>query len=166
MLFYRKKQFITYFWEKRTELQKMDERDALLGKVVVDIHRKRSHSSGKLVPLYSVLPIHPINRESALATTRKRIDALEIRKAELTEKRDLTADLLVQYIPSVSAIKVVMDEDDSYIAFEGNGRLAALQTVFEKNDDIHIEVEQYHFNEPQKIIRRMNRVRKMHNLRP
>lgn len=158
------KQFISYFWGKKSELSAMDEKDALLAKTVMDIHRKRSHSTFELVPLYALHPIHPINRDSALEATRKRAEILAEEKEELVNRKRLDREVLGKYIPSVSAIKVVQVTEKAYVAYEGNGRLYALQQVFNKEDGIEIEVELYHFSSPEKIIRRINRVRKLHGL--
>ena len=40
----------------------------------------------------------------------------------------------------------------------------ALQKVFSPDDDLRLEVEQYMFRNPAKIIGRMNRIRAMHGL--
>ena len=86
------------------------------------------------------------------------------RSDEILAAGGLTQDTLNQYLPSVSAIKVVRENENTYIAYEGNGRLAAMQRVFEAADGITVEVEQYHFNNPSKIIRRLNRVRRLNGL--
>ncbi len=142
----------------------MDERDALLAKVVLDIHRKRTHSSFEIVPLFTLHQIHPINRKGSLKATEKRIKILTEHKKELLEHGVLSRDILAEYIPSVSAIKVVGQKSESYIAYEGNGRLLALQSVFSPSDNLQVEVEQYHFRDTEKIIARMNTVRKLHQL--
>lgn len=156
--------FFSYLWGKKTELSDMDERDALLAKVVMDIHRKRSNSRFVLVPLMDLYPIHPINRENAIEATKERVLALEPFQDELRKTRVLNRQKLNEYLPSVSAIKVVMTETDFYVAFEGNGRLAALQEVFSISDHLELEVELYQFDDPTKIVRRINRLRKMHKL--
>ena len=76
----------------------------------------------------------------------------------------LTRAVLGEYLPSVSWVKVVRESENSYIAYEGNGRLAAMQRVFEPADEMLVEVEEYRFRNPAKILRRMNRVRKMNGL--
>jgi len=158
------KTFIAYLWGKKSELKSMDERDALLAKVVMDIHRKRTHSNFVFVPLFSLHQIHPINRETSLAKTQSRIDILKAKKNALLKIQKLSKEELAKYIPSVSAIKAVQDNETSYIAYEGNGRLVALQAVFSPEDHISIEIEEYFFKNPAKIIRRMNRVRRLHGL--
>lgn len=158
------KKFIRYLWGKKDELGDMDERDALLAKVVLDIHRSRTHSDFAMVPLFALLPIHPINRENAMATTRARMTILTDRRDELMEIKHLSRDILNRYIPSVSGFKTVQVSENSDVAFEGNGRLYALQTVFKPEDGIMIEVERYHFADSSTICRRIERVRRSHGL--
>ena len=160
----RIKKFFRYLLNKRSELKDLDTKDALLAKVVLDIHRKRTHSSFAMVPLFAVRQIHIIDRDSAIASTEKRIQIVSAARQALLAKREISKALLAEYLPSVSGIKVVKQMDDSYIAYEGNGRLVALQTVFTPEDDLYIEVEEYHFHNRQKILRRMNRVRRLNGL--
>ena len=47
------------------------------------------------------------------------------------------------------------------LAFEGNGRIAALKNFISDSEDIKIEVEQYHFKNKKSIIRLLNRLRKL-----
>lgn len=158
------RKFIKYLWGKKDELSDMDERDALLAKVVLDIHRRRTHSDFAMVPLFALLPIHPINRENAMAATRARMTTLTERRDELVEIKHLTRDILTRFIPSVSGFKTVQVAENSHVAFEGNGRLYALQTVFKPEDGIMIEVERYHFSDSRAIFRRIERVRRSHGL--
>jgi len=157
-------QFISYLFGKKSELKDLQAKDGLLAKVVLDIHRKRTHSTLILAPLFSLKQIHAIDRDNAIESTEARINTLQAVKDKLLDYHELTSDILTEHLPSVSAIKVVKESDNSYIAFEGNGRLVALQTVFEPSDRIQIEVEEYHFKNRTKIVRRMNRVRKMNKL--
>ena len=85
-------------------------------------------------------------------------------KDKLLEKRKITREVLAEYLPSVSSIKVVQESVNSVIAYEGNGRLTALQSVFTPADEIMVEVEKYYFRNPEKILRRMNRVRRLNGL--
>jgi hypothetical protein len=158
------KNFITYLFGKKSELADLSAKDALLAKVILDIHRKRTHSKFVFVPLSSLKPIHAIDCENALLTTAKRTDKLREVKEELIAKHRLTREVLAEYLPSISSIKVVQESVNSVIAYEGNGRLAALQSVFESADDIMVEVEEYCFRNPKKILRRMNRVRRLNGL--
>ena len=157
--------FFKYLINKRTELADLEAKDALLAKVILDIHRKRSHSSFVTVGLFSVKPIHAIDHDNAIQDTEKRIQALQRKKNLLLEKKILTKDLLAEVLPSISAIKVVKQSENNYIAYEGNGRLAALHKTFSESDGIMIEVEEYHFRNTTKILRRMDRVRRLNGLR-
>ncbi|MBU0682387.1 MAG: hypothetical protein KKD73_13300 [Proteobacteria bacterium] len=153
-----------YLWGKRSELQEMSKADVLLAKVVLDIHRLRTCSEFIGVPLFALCQIHPLNRENSLQATEKRIAILQKHKNALLKKLTLSREILQEYLPSVSAIKVVRDDSGKFIAFEGNGRLAALHDVFSVTDNMTIEVEEYLFKDNTKIIRRMNRIRTLHNL--
>ncbi len=156
--------FIKYLFGKKSELTHLSTKDALLAKVILDIHWKRTHSKFVLVPLFLLKPVHAIDRENALLATEKRIGKLREVKDELLAKNRITREVLAEYLPSISAIKVVQESENSIIAYEGNGRLVALQRVFEPTDGLMIEVEQYHFRNPAKIIRRMKRVRCLNGL--
>ncbi len=156
------KKFFSYLWGKRSELSQMDEKDALLAKLVMDIHRKRTHSSVIMVNLFDLHPVHPIDRENAMEATKKRIAMLEQNKKQIQEVKALTGDVLIQHIPSVSAIKCVKTIDGELVTFEGNGRLYALQHVFEQGDGLTVEVEEYFFRNTKKLSRRINRIRKLH----
>lgn len=153
-----------YLWGKRSELKDMSEADVLLAKVVLDIHRHRSSSQFTTVPLFDLYQIHPINRENSLQTTEKRIAQLKKYREKLLKECTLSREILQKYLPSVSAIKVVRDDSGKFIAFEGNGRLVALHTVFSPADYMEIEVEEYLFMDRVKILRRMKRIRQMHDL--
>lgn len=156
--------FITYLFSKKSEFTDLSAKDALLAKVILDIHRKRTHSEFVFVPLSSLKPIHAIDRENALLTTAKRAKKVREVKEKLLVKHQITRDVLAEYLPSISSIKVVQESEKSVIAYEGNGRLVALQSVFEPADGILVEVEQYYFRNPKKILRRMNRVRRLNGL--
>ena len=158
------KQMVDYLFGKRSEIKDMSAKDAMLAKVVADIHRKRTDKRFITVPLFHLHPVHGLDRENAVASLNKRIAALQERKEEILNIRTLDRDALNEFLPSVSAIKVVRESDTSYIAYEGNGRLGALHAVFTPEDNIQLEVEEYQFNNPTKILRRMNRVRKMNGL--
>jgi len=158
------KKFFSYLLGKSTEIQDLDVKDIMLTKVILDIHRKRTGKRFIFVPLFSVKPIHVLDRENAVAATRQRARALRGKKNVLVSEGKVDRAVLADVLPSVSWIKVVREKDDSCIAFEGNGRLAAMKEVFSPEDGIMLEVEEYIFRNPEKIIRRMNRVRKMNGL--
>ncbi|WP_028582244.1 hypothetical protein [Desulfogranum japonicum] len=156
--------FLHYLMGKTSELGDLEKKDVLLSKVVLDIHRKRTHTDFVSVPLFQLHQIHAIDRENAMAATARRIAELEKIKTELLEEKNITREILAEYLPSVSWIKVVQESDASFIAYEGNGRLVALQKVFTPDDNIQVEVEQYFFHDSEKILKRMNRIRHMNGL--
>ncbi|MBD3867784.1 MAG: hypothetical protein IFK94_06655 [Acidobacteria bacterium] len=56
------------------------------------------------------------------------------------------------------------DRDGSFLAYEGNGRVAALQHVFGPNDGIAVEVEEYRFRRPGRILKALHKLRRMNGL--
>ena len=153
-----------YLLGKRGELAALDHKDAYMAKVIMDIHRKRSGKRLVRVPLAQLEPIHRIDRESALRTMRERADALRAHRDALLAARLLDSDALHALIPSVSQIKVVRD-GERWLAFEGNGRLYAMREVFTDDDGMQVEVEEYLFDDPRSLQRRLRRVRKLNRLR-
>jgi hypothetical protein len=158
------KKLLRYLRGKRSELEDLDVKDIVMAKVILDIHRKRTRKEIVDVPLFALWPIHNLDRENAIEATRRRIEALQPHRQELLQQGRLSCEMLARYLPSVSWIKVVQEIPNSYLAFEGNGRIAALQAVFEPEDGLLVEVEQYLFRNPAKIIRRLNRVRRLNGL--
>jgi hypothetical protein len=156
--------FLNYVISKRYELADLETKDAFLAKTILDIHRKRTHSDFVIVQLFSLTQVHAIDHENAIKATQDRVNVLQENKIFLLGKKTLTRDVLSEVLPSISAIKVVRQSDNNYIAFEGNGRIAALQEVFSPSDCLTVEVEKYHFKNPDKILRRMDRVRRLNNL--
>ena len=116
------------------------------------------------VPLAQLDPIHRIDRDSALRSARERADALRIHRDALLATKLLDSEALQAIIPSVSQIKVVQD-GGRWLAFEGNGRLYAMREVFTIDDGMRVEVEEYVFDDPRSIRRRLRRVRKLNRLR-
>lgn len=155
--------WLRYLLGKRSEVAQLDYKDAYMGKVVLDIHRKRRDKRIVLVPLAKLEPIHRIDRENALAATRDRAEALRAHRDALLATRTLDGAALQAIIPSVSAIKVVAD-GDRWLAFEGNGRLYAMREVFAADDGMRVEVEEYLFDDDRSLRRRLNRVRRLNRL--
>ncbi len=158
------KKMVKYLLGKVVEIKDMEPKDAMLGKVVIDIHKKKKSSNFILVPLYSLKRTHAIDRDNAVQATEKRVKVLEENKKILIKDKNMTREVLNEYLKSVSWIKVVKEDADSYIAYEGNGRLVAMMKVFSPEDEIMVEVEEYVVSNYPKILRRMNRVRKMNGL--
>jgi hypothetical protein len=157
-------QWWRYLLGKRGELAALDYKDAVLAKAVLDIHRLRSDKRVVCVPLQQLFPVHRLDRDSALATLRERAAALRAHRQELLASRLLDTAALVRVIPSVSAIKVVRESPQRYLAYEGNGRLYAMREVFSADDGMQVEVEEYLFARPEKVLRRLRRVRRLNRL--
>jgi hypothetical protein len=155
-----------YLLGKQSEFEHLDVKDIVMAKAILDIHRTRSHKQVISVPLFALRQIHLLDRENAIQATRRRVEALQSHRQELLGQGTLSCDLLANYLPSVSWIKVVKESPDSYLAFEGNGRIAAMQAVFTPEDGLLVEVVEYVFRSPKKILRRLNRVRRLNGLLP
>ena len=149
-----------YLFNKRSEIDRLNFNDVLLTKLVLDIHRKRTGSRFEKVKLHSIEPVHPIDRESARAVVLERVKALNVRRDEILRTRLVDRHLLASFLPSISWIKVVRCGDERFVSFEGNGRIEALQRVFDMSDGIDVEAEVYYFKDMTKILRRINRVRR------
>lgn len=158
------RQWSHYLLSKRSEVAQMDYKDAYMAKVVMDIHRKRGSKRLMRVPLAQLEPIHRIDRDSALRAMRERAEALRAHRDRLLTAKLLDIETLQAIIPSVSQIKVVQD-GGRWLAFEGNGRLYAMREVFTADDGMQVEVEEYVFDDPRSIHRRLHRIRKLNRLR-
>ncbi len=152
-----------YLLSKRSEVAQMDYKDAYMAKVVLDIHRMRREKRLTHVPLAQLEPIHRIDRESALRTTDERTAALRAHRDALLAAKMLDGEALQAIIPSVSQIKVVRD-GERWLAFEGNGRLYAMREVFNSEDGMRVEVEEYVFDDPRRIQRRLHKILKLNRL--
>jgi len=159
------RELLRYLAGKRSELEDLDVKDAVMAKAILDIHRTRTHKRLVSVPLFALRPIHTLDRENAAAATQRRIEALAAERERLLGLRTLTCETLAQVLPSVSWIKVVEKAPGTFLAFEGNGRIAAMQAVFSRADGMLVEVEQYLFRNPAKIVRRLDRVRRLNGLK-
>ncbi|HSH03525.1 MAG TPA: hypothetical protein VLL52_13470 [Anaerolineae bacterium] len=153
-----------YLWNKRSEVQELRWQDILMTKAILDIHRKRVHKEFVMVPLYQIKPLHPLDRENTIAAVERRAEILREGRERILAGGLLTRELLDEYIPSITAIKVVADSEGGYISYEGNGRLGAMRQVFTPEDGIKVEVEEYYFRNPKKIVRRLNRVRRANGI--
>lgn len=158
------KKFLRYLLGKRSELEELELKDLVMAKTILDIHRKRSSKAVVRLSLFALFPIHVIDRAEAIEALQERIAALEPHRAAFLASGQLTCEDLARVLPSVSWIKVVEDTPGTYLAFEGNGRIAALQAVFTPEDELAVEVELYHFKNPAKIRRRLQRVRRLNGL--
>jgi hypothetical protein len=158
------KKFWNYIFSKRKELKDLDKKDIFLAKFMIDAGRNKRNSEFLMVPLNNINKIHIIDRENAISKLNERISVLHKNKDEIKQKKNIDREFLGKYLPSISWIKVIKRKNDTYIAFEGNGRLEAFKKVFEKNDNLNIEVEIYTFRSYKKMLRRAERVRKYNGI--
>jgi hypothetical protein len=158
------RKFGAYLVGKSDEVQDLDVKDLLMAKVILDIHRTRTRKELVFLPLGYLKPIHKLDRPNAVRATAARVEALGPHRERLLSDGRLTCADLAEILPSVSWIKTVRDHDRSYLTYEGNGRLAALHQVFGPEADLEVEVELYHFRWPKKIVRRLNRLRRLNGL--
>ena len=158
------KKFWDYLFSKRKEVKELDKKDIFLAKFMIDAGRNKRGSEFFLIPLNNIDKIHIIDRENAISKLNERISVLEENKAEIRERKNIDREFLGKYLPSISWIKVIKRKDDTYIAFEGNGRLEAFKKVFGKDDNLNIEVEVYTFRSYKKMLRRAERVRKYNGI--
>jgi hypothetical protein len=149
---------------KADEIQDLDLKDVLMAKVILDIHRTRLRKDFVFVSLDHLNPIHTLDRPNAISATEARVEALEPHRSRFLTSGRMTCAHLAEILPSVSWIKVVRENDRSFLAYEGNGRLAALHKVFGTGSRLEVEVELYQFRNPKKIVRRLNRLRRLNGL--
>jgi len=153
-----------YLLGKKSEVEDLDVKDVVMAKTILDIHRSRIRKERITVPLFALRRIHRLDRENAIAATQQRVEALTAHKDELLRDGALTCDTLAAVLPSVSWIKGVRKGPNEILAFEGNGRIAAMHAVFGPEDGMKVEIEEYVCGNPAKIIRRLDRVRRMNGL--
>ena len=160
----RLRRLVSYLLGKSDEVQDLDLKDLLMAKVILDIHRTRTSKELVFLPLGHLKPIHKLDRPNAIRATGARVEALKPHRERLLAVGRLTCADLAEVLPSVSWIKTVRENDLSYLTYEGNGRLAALHEMFGSDADLEVEVELYHFRRPKKIVRRLNRLRRLNGL--
>jgi hypothetical protein len=138
--------FFRYLLGKSSDIRELDRDDVRLGKIVLNIHRKKSGTELAYVPLNDILPIHPIDRQEAIETMKQRASTVATHRADLETQGKISREFLHEFLPSVSDIKVADLGSGRYVAFEGNGRLAALREGLGADVQLPVEVERYRFN--------------------
>ncbi len=154
-----------WIWGKRNEVKDLDHRDVFMGHIVLEILQTSTKNEFQLIPLYNLLPIHPVNnRESTIQATKERAQKVEHYKAKILEKKKMTKEDLAEVLPSATFIRAIEDKDGTYATFEGNGRIAALKSVFRPQDEIEIEVDVYYPKKIKRSQKKLKKLRKMYNL--
>ncbi len=126
--------------QKAPEIKHLNKNDLLLAKVVARIQAEKVSQSTVYIPLDKIKLIHPINRDTAKDKLAGRVRALESAKENILKEGKISKELQEKYIPSATWIKVVEMPTGEYVAWEGNGRVAALKEVFE-DFQLRVEVE-------------------------
>jgi hypothetical protein len=153
-----------YFWGKRDEVAALDWKDAELARIVLRIHRHRRGVDWRFVPLGVIAPIHPIDRPTALAAAEERAARIRPIADALRAEGRIGRDRLQEVLPSVSAIKLVEVAPGRYVSFEGNGRLAALRSVFAHTADLQVECEHHDIAHAGRLLRRIARLQEAYGL--
>lgn len=156
--------FFNYLLGKKSEINDLDYKDAVLAQANLRIYTRCINKTTERVPLKYLKYVHPLDRDNSKAVLGQRVEALEMHKEQILEDGVISMDKLIDVIPSISHIKVVEANGKNFIAFEGNGRIAALKEVFGDREDLLVEVQQYHFRNKRPIIRKLNQLRKLNGL--
>ncbi len=164
VIFSKISQFAAYLIGKRHELLDLRYRDILMGKTILRIHQDYVRKQLVKIPLRSVCLLHGLNRANSLRVLDERMRQLKLHQDEILSCQEVSKEVLDKIMPSVSGVKVVSNAKGGYIAFEGNGRVCALQKVLAGHDGVLVEVEQYVLAKPGKILKNLNRIRKLNNL--
>ncbi len=146
---------------KTPELKHLSMSDALLAKIVIDIKRESQIHAFKAVSLDSLAPIHPINRETALDKVDLRAKAIIDHKEKIARGGHISNAIMEEIMPSVSPIQAIPFHS-KHLVFEGNGRLAALQRVFNGSDNITIEIDEFLIPSDSRIFEDIQKLQKMY----
>lgn len=159
MILRKLKRVKDWILHKTPELKQLSVSDALLAKIVIDIKREAKDPQFKSVPLHAIRPIHPINRQTAIEKVHDRVKSLLLIRDRLLREGMISNEVLIEAMPSVSPIQVI-PFDGHYIAFEGNGRLAALHEAF-KHDEIKLEVEEFEISDNSHILEDIKKLQEL-----
>lgn len=155
--------------QKLPELAELDVGDLLMAKAIADIKSKVDRVEHVFVDHRKLAPIHPIDRDTAIAKCEERAEAAR-RALPLLENNGmrLSEDLIgareeLEAFRSVTGFQVVEIDDDRFVTFEGNGRREALARAFGEDRPVEVEVRVYRFDDrrtERTIRRRVDRVRR------
>ncbi|MBT3230221.1 hypothetical protein HN358_00345 [Candidatus Uhrbacteria bacterium] len=159
------KQIWNWLFSKRSEFLQLGYKDAFMAQIVMEILQNNIKHDFEYCKLYKLDPIHPVdNRENAMQATKDRAEKLKPHKSLLLKKRKLSKEDLAKYLPSATYMRAVPMQDNRYVTFEGNGRIAALKQVFSTEDKIEIELEIFQPKHKRRIQKKINKLRAMHGL--
>lgn len=76
----------------------------------------------------------------------------------------MSKELLAELLPSLTYVRVIHANDDRFYCFEGNGRIAALKSVFTPQDNLLVEVEVFFPKNARRSIKKIQKLRKLHKM--
>jgi len=152
--------FLKYLFGKRSELLHLSLKDANTYVAVTSIYVHTRRTEKRFVPLDTIKPLHPMERCAAVKMVENRSERLERHKERLIGTGRLDCATQDELMPSVTPINVIVDsDDDKLIAFEGNGRLEAINRVFHASMNLLVEVMVYHPSNLEICLRRLRAIR-------
>jgi len=153
--------------QKLPELAELDLSDLLMAKAIADIRAQHDRVERVFVDHRQLLPIHPIDRQTADDKANERAEAARAARDLLATHDDRLSEALIAAHDELAAFQSVtgfqvVRVPDGYVTFEGNGRREALRRAF-PDDPIQVEVRWYRFGDEATaatIARRVDRVRR------
>eukprot|EP00808_Paulinella_micropora_P029805 g34425.t1 len=129
-------EIVKWALQKGPELMELDLSDVLMAKAILDLNRYKTKVHLRFLKLSSLVPIHPIDRESAnqkcderAAVARKAFPLIRKNNMRLSEAL-ISSTPELKAFESVTGIQVVQTDKDTWVTFEGNGRAEALKRAF------------------------------------
>lgn len=166
--------FLEWGAQKIPELGELDAGDVLMGKVIADIRAQHDEVVRRFVDHRLLLPIHPIDRDTASQKADERAASARAARSLLQANGDRLSEDLVAAEPALEAFRsvtgfqvVALEGERGFVTFEGNGRREALARAFGDEVAIHVEVREYRFADAElraTIQRRVERVRRWKGL--
>jgi len=136
-----------------------------MARLVLEIMQTSPKPTSQYIPLSAINPIHPTdNRESTVKATRERATILAVNKERFLKTSKITKTAMAELMPSLTHIRVVSAGNGQFFCFEGNGRIAALKTIFTNEDRLHVEVDVFQPKRQKRVLRNIRRLRAMHNM--
>ncbi len=147
-IFQKIKNFFWYWYQKRNEIKYLKIRDLKQANIITQIGLFTEKREQVFLNLEKInIFLHPIDRKSSLKKLEKRKKILKKQKKEILNIGEISIDKMDKFLPSITPIKVVEIEKDSFLVWEGNGRIKALVDVFKENKNIKIEVLNFKLTE-------------------
>ena len=135
-----------YYFQKIEELKYLDRSKitAIILRMKIWIHHKKT--TIEKIPLSKIKSIHPITHGSAIEKTQARARAVKAYFSKHGIPPYLSTSIQEETIKSKNLIRAIKTDEDTYIIFDGNGRLYALREALKGDEleDFPIEIEIIH----------------------